>query len=167
MRPFGCRPPAAEGAFASFNPRFQTTGPTQAEPNGLALGRFGWRDPFTGLAYSARQAVTDLLGFVIPVPIQGVCMDWRYKYWDVTRKAFILRGGMEATLVTRADVWARFPGGSYVTQQVYANVLDGSCLAVDRNTGPVDGYELTPYSVVSECGPGELAIISSWSFFTP
>jgi len=164
------RPPAVEGVFASFNPRFQVPagpGGLVASVDGLALGRFAWADLTTGIAYSARQAPENLLGFVLPAPIQGVWADWRYRYWDQTRRAFILRAGMEATLARRGDFWARFPGGSYVSQQVYANVLDGSCLAVDRGTGPVDGYEVTPWSVVSECGQGELAVISTWSYFTP
>lgn len=161
------RPPAVEGSFASFNPRFQVSQSVQAEPNGLALARFGWVDPTTGLAYSARQDSSNLLGFVYPVPILGVWADWRYKYWDQARRAFILRGGMEATLARRGDFWARFPGGSYVTQTVYVNVLDGTALAVDRNSGPVDGFEISPWTVVSECSPDGLAIISTWSFFTP
>ncbi len=159
------RPPAVEGSFASYNPRFQISQSIQAEPNGLALGRVGWVDYATGLAYSARQSASNLLGFVQPVPILGIWADWRYKYWDPTRCCYVLRGGMEATLNRRGDFWARFPGGSYVTQDVYANVLDGTALAVDRNSGPVVGYEATPWRVVSECGPGGLAIISTWSTF--
>lgn len=167
MRPLGRAgsPPAVEGAFASYNPRFQISSSLQAEPNGLALGRFGWADRSTGLAYSARQSPSDQLGWVQPVPIVGIWADWRYRYWDPVRCCFVLRGGMEATLNTRGDFWARFPGGSYVTQTVYANVLDGTALAVDRNTGPVDGYEVTPWSVVTEASAGGLAIISTWSTF--
>ncbi len=163
----GGQPPAVEGAFASFNPRFQVPQSIQAEPNGLALGRFGWVDQTTGLAYSARPATGGpyKLGFVQPVPIAGVWADWRYRYFDPTRCCWILRGGFEATLNTQGDFWARFPGGSYVTQTVYANVLDGTALAVDRGTDPGAGYQRTPWSTVTNCGAGGLAIISTWSTF--
>ncbi len=162
----GGQPPAVEGAYASYNPRFQIPQSLQAEPNGLALGRFGWADQDTGLCYSVRPATGHLLlGFVQTVPILGVWADWRYKFWDRVRCCFVLRGGMEATLNRRGDFWARFPGGSYVTQTVYANVLDGTALAVDRGSDPGVGFELTPWSVVSECGSGGLAIISTWSTF--
>lgn len=179
------RPPAVEGAFASYNPRYQVNAPLQAEPNGVALGRFAWADLHAKLAYSARQASDNLQGFVLPVPITGIWADWRYKYWyninDPTlntplnpppypggsQSAWILRGGMECSLAVRGDFWAKFEGGASPGQQVYANVADGTCLAVDRNSGAVAGYEPTPFYVATEAGGGCLAVITSWSFFTP
>lgn len=161
-------PPAFEGGFASWNPRFQVpTGPRgQAEPNGVSLGRIGWAVPDSGLVYSARQNATDQQGFVYPRPIVGNQADWRYHYWDNLRHCFVLRGGFECTLARRGDFWARFVGGAYVGQRVYANVLDGTCMAVDRTDVAPDGYEVTPWYVVTEAGAGCLSIISTWSTFT-
>lgn len=182
MRPL--QAPAVEGAFASYNPRFQIQagpGGLVGEPNGVAIGRFGWADLDTGLVYSSRQAAENLLGFVYRTP-----PGWRRTYWDAVRRAFISRGGFELTLARRGDFWMRFPAGAYPGQNVWANPLDGTALALPRNVvswtadstvitadstlATADGstgYELTPWQVVSYAAPGDLAIITSWSFFTP
>lgn len=163
---------AVEGAFASWNPRFQILagpGALVGEPDGMAIGRFGWADLTTGLAYSARQDATDVLGFVYRPSLDNQYWStygWRRTYFDPTRGAWISRGGFEVTMARRGDFWARFPGGAYVGQPVYATVADGTCVAFNRGTGPVTGYDQTPWTVVRECLPGELSIISSWSTFT-
>lgn len=159
--------PAVEGGFASYNPRFQIpAGPNALvggpDNGGVATARFGWADLATGLVRNTRLAQTDLLGFVYPTP-----RNWQRTFWDSTRRAWVSRTGFPLTLARAADVWARFAGGAYPGQQVYANLLDGTCMSVARNTGPIDGFELTPWYAVSETAPGELAIISIWSFFTP
>lgn len=163
---------AVEGAFASFNPRFQILagpGALVAEPNGLAIGRFGWADLTSGLAYSARQTSSDVLGFVYRPSLDNQYWStygWRRTFFDPVRAAWISRGGFEVTMARRGDFWVRFQGGAYVGQAVYATVADGTCVAFNRGTGPVTGYDQTPWQVVRECGPGELSIISSWSTFT-
>lgn len=191
MSPFNSAgaPQAVEGAFASYNPRFQIpAGPNGlvGGPNGAAIGRFGWADPFTGLVGSARLASTDQLGFVLPTR-----KDWRRTYWDRTRQAWISRTGFPLTLLRAGDVWARFPGGASPGQHVWANMLDGTAMARDGNfqgwtadsttvtadstfgtadsatTDGAPGSELTPWLIMSYAPPGELAIISTWSFFTP
>lgn len=175
MGAFNCAGPPrpVEGAFASYNPRFQIlagAGALVGEPNGVAIGRFGWADLTSGLVYSARQAATDRLGFVYRPTLDNQfwpTFDWRRTYWDRARCAWISRGGFELTLARRGDFWAKFAGGAYVGQAVYGKLLDGTCMAMPRNTGPVDGYDQTPWFVVSEAAPGCLAKISTWSFFTP
>lgn len=163
---------AVEGAFASYNPRFQILagpGALVGEPNGVSIGRFGWADLTTGLAYSARQSSSNVLGFVYRPSLDNQywpAYDWRRTYWDRTRRAWVSRGGFEITMARRGDFWARFQGGAYVGQAVYANVLDGSLQAFNRGSGSVSGYDQTPWQVVRECAPGELSIISSWSTFT-
>lgn len=163
---------AVEGAFASYNPRFQILagqGALVANPAGVAIGRFAWADLTAGLVYSAQQHATDVLGFVYRPSLDNQywpTYDWRRTYWDRTQRAWISRGGFELTLARRGDFWARFLGGAYIGQDVYANVLDGSCAAFNRGTGPVTGYVQTPWQTVSESAPGELSIISSWSFFS-
>lgn len=163
---------AVEGAFASYNPRFQILagqGALVGEPNGVAIGRFGWADLDTGLVYSARQDPTNILGFVYRPSLDNQfwpTYDWRRTFFDCIRQAWVSRGGFELTLARRGDFWARFAGGAYVGQDVYANVLDGTCVAFNRGTGPVAGYDQTPWKVVRESYPGELSIISSWSFFS-
>lgn len=172
MSAFNRNSHAIEGAFASFNPRFQILAGPYAlvgEPNGVAIGRFGWADLNTGLVYSAQQAPENVLGFVYRPSLDNQfwpTYDWRRTYWDCTRLAWISRGGFELTLARRGDFWARFDGGAYVGQDVYANVLDGSCVAFNRGTGPVTGYVQTPWRTVREAAPGCLSIISSWSTFT-
>lgn len=148
-------PRILDGAFASDNPRTSLlAGPLQwraSDPDGLAVARFGWASKATGRAANIRTDATDLLGFVLPI-----IATWQRVRVDLGR--FYIRPGLEVTLCSRGDFYARFPDGAQRGQPVYASTLDGS---------PISGYaadaELTQWSVVTSCGPGQLAIISTWS----
>jgi hypothetical protein len=148
-----------EGAFAGPNPRTTTLAGAgalrAADPDGIAVGRFGWADKATGRAANERTNPEQLLGFVLPT-IGG----WQKVYVGLGR--VYVRPGLEITMCSRGDFFARFAGGALAGQPVYASILDGSAIC-----GQAPNAELTPWSVVTNCGPGELAIISTWSFFPP
>lgn len=147
--------PSAEGSFASRNPRATVLAGSSlfraADPDGLAIGVFGWADPATGYASNNRPNDQTLLGFVLP----------NYGGWQrmrVTPTRRYIRPGIEVTLCSGGDFWTRFPYGAYPGQPVYASLVDGMPIA-----GYSDGAQLTPWAVVSLAAPGELAIISTWS----
>jgi len=152
--------PRFAGAFASCNPRTQVLAGMAAlraaDPDGVALGRFGWADLSSGTVASERTASDQKLGFVIPV-----CSDW-YKVYRSTVGEAWLRPGIEVTVCVRGDFWGFFPNGAIRGQPVYANPLDGTLISGYDPAG-----ELTPWSVVTDVDAGGLAIITSWSTFTP
>lgn len=146
-----------EGDFASCNPRAQVlTGPgalVAGNPEGVSVGRFAWADIDTGQANNARTNSQQILGFVLPL-----CGGWQRVY--VARGQSWIRPGLAITLCSRGDFWARFASGAQVGNPVYADILDGSVIS-----GYSAGAELTPWTVLSSCLPGQLAIISTWSKF--
>jgi hypothetical protein len=158
-----------EGAFAYLPPigiRFNalypqiTSGPggqLVAATGGLIMGRFGWADiQNTGTATNTRVNSTDRLGFVAPQ--YG---SWQKVYQAVSAanlNAWFLRAGLPAVMYARGGFWARFAGAAQPSQPVYASLIDGSCIS-----GYAADAELTPWFVNSPCGPGELAIINTWS----
>lgn len=140
------------GAFASPNPRSSLVaggGFFVAGPDGLYMARFGWADPATGLARSERVAGA-LLGFVQPI----VGFRRQISVRDM------IRPGYPVTLFSAGDFFARFDGGAIVGQPVYASIVDGKAIS-----GEADAAELTPWVITRGCGPGGLAIISTWSNF--
>lgn len=146
-----------EGAPYSSNPATSVLagpGALTAGVYGVAMGRFGWADPITG-----RVQNTPIAGArpALVVPQRGPAANI---YWDAALRARVLRSGLGLTMINRGEVWARFAGGAIAGQPVYASTVDGSALSGYN----VDG-ELTGFTVVSSCGPGELARISTWSNF--
>lgn len=143
-----------EGAFASTNPRTTTlAGAGQlraAEPDGIAVGRFGWADRSTGYARNERTASDQLLGFVLPYVGRG-----QRAY--VNAGLVYVRPGLEVTLCSRGDFYARFIRGARAGDRVYASLVDGSVIS-----GSADDTEITPWFVVTSSAPGQLAIISPW-----
>ncbi len=144
----------APGAFASCNPRAVILAGVAAfrasEPDGLAVGMFGWGDPATGYAANERTDSAQMLGFVLPV----------YGGYTPMRRTFTrsyIRPGYQVTMCSRGDFWTRFPAGAEAGQPVYASTVDGSAVS-----GYAAGAELTPWVVVTPCGPGGLAIISTY-----
>lgn len=148
-----------EGAFASSNPRASTlAGVGQlraADPDGLAVARFGWADKSTGRAANERTSAQQVLGFVLPV-----INNYQRIYVGLGRLIYV-RPGLEVTLAARGDFYARFRNGAVSGMRVYASTVDGAPLSGDDGAA-----ELTPWSVVTSCGPGQLAIISTWSYPT-
>lgn len=142
-----------QGAFASANPRVCTLAGMlrAADPDGIAIARFGWANPVTGRAANERTGAEQLLGFVAPIAHGN-----RRVY--VERGQAYLRPGVEVTLFSQGEVWALFPNGAEPGQPVYAGFLDGSV-----NCGQAADAELTPWTTVNGCAPGNLAIISTWS----
>jgi hypothetical protein len=138
------------GAFASRNPRSVVLaggGFFVAGPEGLHMAHFGWANPETGLAESSPNG--GLLGFVQPV-----VGSWRRLSVD----GLLIRPGYNVTLFAGGDFYARFAEGASPLQPVYASTLDGAAIS-----GEADAAELTPWYTASECAPGGLAIISTWS----
>lgn len=144
---------AIEGAPVDCNPITSVVGgPGQnvAGPDGLVMGRFGWVDA-NGIATNARTDASQRLGFVLR--LYGT---WQRVYWDSRR--WFLRAGLGAQILSRGDFWARFANGADAGQPVYADLLDGQCCS-----GQTADAELTPWAVVTSCGPNSLAVISTWS----
>lgn len=126
--------------------------------NGTALGRFGWAD-VGGMVYNRRTSAQDVLGFTLPQ--FGPYVDWRRVFFDDASQTYRVRQGLPVTMISRGNVWARFPSGAYAGQPVFANILDGSAISGYSPEG-----ELTPWSVLTDCPPGQLAIITTWSTFS-
>jgi len=153
------RTPEFEGVFASNNPRIPLcagAGALVCATGDLAVSRFGWADLAAGTVANTRTNAAQRLGWVFPQ-----VGTWQRIYFDKVAKAWKLRAGLPVTVFVQGDFWVRFPGGAVVGNPVYALSVDGT---------PVSGYtaagELTPWTVVAGCAPGELAIISTWSKFT-
>lgn len=155
--------PAIEGSFASGNPRASLlAGPdaiVSGDPDGVAVARFGWADKTTGRATNTRTAPTQELGFVGPLSQPFAPWQARNIYRALGPNP-IIRPGLPVTMYTRGDFWVRFPAGAVMGNRVYADPTDGTPIS-----GPADGAELTPWTVVRSAGPGQLAIISTWSNF--
>jgi hypothetical protein len=141
-----------------------------AGPNGVTLGRFGWADNVTGQVSSVYALATQL-GFVLP----------RFGTWNLLYcqdGTWILREGMTVTLAVKGDFAARFPGGAYPGQQVWANTADGSAAAGIEGpewtadtvvtadsivyTADGGGYQATQWTVMDFVIPGQLGRITSW-----
>lgn len=149
--------PPFPGGFASLNPRAAVLaggGFLRAGADGLIAARFGWGDPSTGLAWNTRTTDDSTLGLVAPMP--GY---WR---WATTDAGRLIRPGLQVTLYSMGDFWARFVDGAEPGARVYASLVDGSPLAA--YTQP-DESEETPWMVVVGTEPGGLAVISTWSRF--
>lgn len=144
------------GAFASPNPRSVLAaggGFFRVGPEGVYMGRFGWADPNTGLVHSNLVAGA-LLGFVQPVA------GFRRRLTFPTANGVMIRPGYQCTLFSAGDFFARFPAGAVAGNLVYASTLDGNAIS-----GEADDAEVTPWRVTTSCGPGGLAIISTWSTY--
>lgn len=176
-----------EGAFASrvIGQNLETLGPFRsavagpggfrAAPGGLLQGRFGFGDYATGLVRNSQQAISDVLGVVIPLQsvnyVNGTVIGGPAKFggpqaqftwqtWDKLARAWRLRQGLVCTLMTAGKFWLRFPGGASYGNTVYASVADGTAVS-----GAADGAIATPWTICGNCGPGALAIVSSTAFF--
>lgn len=144
--------PQLEGFFASRNPyAVQVGGPIsfRAGPNGLAVARFGWGDVDSGLVNNLRSKATEVLAYVFPV-INGnsavrVCRGQRFA-----------RPGVGVTLMRSGDYLVRFPAGAQAGQPVYASSVDGTPIS-----GQASDAEATRWQVVTDTGPGGLAVIST------
>lgn len=148
---------AAEGAFASRNPRAVVLAGSsmfRAGEDGLAVARFAWADVESGLANNARTSATQLLGFVLPA-VNG------WAAVRITRGVRYIRPGLQVTLMSGGDFWARFAGGALAGDRVYASLVDGTLVS-----GEADDAEATPWFVALDAAPGSLAIISTTSKVT-
>lgn len=136
------------GPLLPFYPTYPTS--LVAAPAGAIVARFGWTDSQT--VFQPRQAASDGLGFV-----GSVYGTWQRVFRDDTG-AWVARAGLPVTLYQDGAFWACFAAGAYGGDPVYASLVDGSCIS-----GYDPNAELTRWSVMTPCQPGELAIISTWS----
>ncbi len=141
-----------EGSFASRNPRtVLLAGAYQfkaAEPDGVIVGRFGFADYDTAFTANARTSIAQRLAFILPLA-NGYAV-------RIRRGVIYARPGVALTLMQSGDFWARFPYGASAGQQVYASQVDGTAIS-----GQIDDSEPTQWFVVTDTGPGGLAIIST------
>lgn len=127
-----------------------------AGTGGIAQGRFGWADLTTGLVTNARTAAAQARGLVMP-QMGG----WSKIYTDPAAPSVLrIRQGLALTLAAGGNFWVRFPGGAFVGESCYADIVDGHAVS-----GYAVGAELTPWRVVSSANPGELAKISTYAYF--
>lgn len=155
----GCSP-AVEGAFVLGEYNVASTvvaglAPLRAGFGGVAVGRFAWANP-AGVVFNQRNSGHDVLGLVLPRI--GPDVDWRSVYYDEPTKTWRIREGLPVTLLATGNVQVRLADGGYANQPIYANTLDGSA-----NAGYIPAGELTRWSMVNNCPPGQLGIISTWS----
>lgn len=167
-----------EGAFVS-PPIDRSGGPTwanpvpsvlagpgalRAAPGGTLEGRFGWANPATGLVSNTRVTAADQIGIVTPYRNrsgQGVLgANWTWHTYDAAARGFRIRQGLNVNLQAAGPVWARFAGGAYAGQIVYASLIDGTAIS-----GETSDAEASPWVVSSNCDPGNLAIISTSAKF--
>lgn len=142
----------AEGYFARPNPAsVLLAGPVafRAGPDGVAVARFGFADYGSGLVENARTNAKQVLGWVFPV-INGTSAI------RVSRGQRYARPGVGLTLMQGGDYWARFLGGALAGAIVYASIVDGHPIS-----GEADGAEPTRWYVVTNVGPGGIAVIST------
>lgn len=156
--------PPYEGAFAQPNPQYQLSNPPYAmanlgavqpvaAPGGVIQGRFGWADPATGYVGNSL-VVNGPLGIV--VPLVGWRATWGRVFFDPTVCAVRQRQFLPATLGVGGPYWVRFEGGAFGGQPVYADHVDGHAIS-----GQTVGASLTPWTVVTNCCPGGLAVINT------
>lgn len=176
MRPYAVTP-AFEGAPANYRNPYASmvasaAGQMTAGVDGVILGRFGWVDPDTGQVSNVYGGAGQQLGFVMP----------RWGTWAALYcqdGTWVLREGLMVTLASRGDFWARFPGGCFAGQAVFANLLDGTAVtgvlgpewSADSETVTADaiyytadggGFQLTQWTAVDFVAPNELGRITSW-----
>ena len=143
--------PLRPGSFASATPRVvHLQGPIpfrSAEEEGVEIGIFAWVNLDTGIVDNTRQRLTDQIGIVLPI-INGQA---------VSPLQELVPPKYEVSLAMRGDFYIRFLRGANVGEVVYAKVLDGMPVS-----GETSDAQATPWHVVTNCAPGELAIISTW-----
>lgn len=146
--------PAVEGYFASRNPAsVLLAGPVawRAGNDGLAVARFGFADPDSGLVDNSRINGRQILGFVFPA-ING------NSAVRVQRGQRYARPGVGVTLMQGGDFWVRFASGAQQGATVWASTIDGTAIS-----GESDTAEPTRWFVVTDTGPGSLGFISTTS----
>jgi hypothetical protein len=165
-----------------FNPYASVPAPLArswlAGAAGVALNRFAWGDPASGLVANVYEPAT-LFGLAIPQPYRVARNGWNLAYWN--QRALILRQGMGLVLAAIGDFWVRFPGGAIVGSQVFAAMADGTPwvmqpvldsngqIVLDSHGQPVlssqapGGAFATPWTAMTCAQPGGAALISSFS----
>jgi hypothetical protein len=176
-----------EGAFASrvLGQNLETLAPFssivagalawRSGPGGILQGRFGWGNPATGFVLNSQTTPADVFGVIIPLQsvnganggvvggpaaLGGPLATWTWQTWDNIYKAWRLRAGILATMMNSGNFWLKFAAGANYGDTVYASLTDGSAISGD-STGAAE----TSFFVVSNGGPGCLAIVSSTSKF--
>lgn len=176
-----------EGAFASpvLGRNLQTLGPFasalagagafRAGPGGLLQGRFGFGSAATGFALNQQTDASDVLGVVIPLrsvnganggviggpPSLGGSQAARtWQTYDRAFRAWRMRQGIVATLMTVGNFWLKFQAGANYGDTVYASPVDGSA-----SSGVTLGQIATVWKVCSPCSPGGLALVSNTAYF--
>lgn len=177
-----------EGAFASrvlgqtlellapFASALAGPGALRAGPGGLLQGRFGFADPVTGLV--SNTAPTDaayISGVVIPLQstnnanggviggparFGGPYSRWTWQTFDRAAKAWRMREGIVATLMSTGNFYLKFAGGANYGDTVYASLIDGSAIS-----GTTENATETAFKVCQPGGPGCLVMVSSTARF--
>lgn len=176
-----------EGAFASpvlgrnlqtlapFASALAGAGAFRAGPGGLLQGRFGFGNAVTGMALNQQTDASDVLGVVIPLrSVNGAnggviggppnLGGWQaartWQTYDRAFRAWRLRQGIVANLMTVGNFWLKFAGGANYGDTVYCSPLDGSA-----TSGTGLGLIATVWKVCSPASPGGLAMVSSTAYF--
>lgn len=124
--------PAVEGDFASANPRFTMlagAGALVAGALGVLVGRFAFAANSNGVVTNNAPVGPSRVGFVgRDQPV--VITEW------LGGASMRLTSGLEITLFTGGDFWARFAAGATIGQKVFASYLDGSAIAGTAGSPP-------------------------------
>jgi hypothetical protein len=142
----------------------------------LLQGRFGFGSAITGFVLNQQTDPSDVLGVVIPLrsvnganggviggppSLGGVQAARTWQVWDRYFRAWRMRQGIVATLMTAGNFWLRFQGGANYGDTVYASPVDGSAASGDQGLGMI----ATVWKVCSPCSPGGLAMVSNTAYF--
>lgn len=146
--------PGVEGGWASANPYVSMVQPNSGDltdanaaswrvgPLGAIVGRFAWADVVTGLVSNINP------GTGVPFIEGSSGQPGRLRIGFVQRDQIslitpYLAGdtlavpvGMGITLLTKADVWAKFAAGAAVGSFVFASYADGSAIAGATTAAP-------------------------------
>lgn len=151
--------PAVAGDFASVNPRASMLageGALIAGAAGVTVGLFARAKNSDGTVSNAHPGTTACrLGFV------GRDQPALITIW-LAEASLLVQSGLEMSLFSQGDFWARFAAGAAIGQKVFANYSDGSCVAGTAGspptgavvTGAISGTTLT----VSAVSSGTLAV---------
>lgn len=149
-------PVAVEGDFASANPAISypaSQGAFRAGSSGLTVGRFAW--------INADGVSLDNTGSGAPAGFIGNDLEASIVQW-LNESSMAVQPGVQATLFTGGDFWAKTGTAATVGQKVFASTTDGS-IETGAAGATITGYVETKWYVASAGSANDLIKISTWS----
>jgi hypothetical protein len=147
--------PAVAGDFASANPNASVVagpGAFVAGTGGANVGAFGWADA-NGAVTNAGSGVPT--GF-IHRDTQALITTW------LGAASMNIPVGMNVTLMSAGDFWAKTATAATIGQKVFASNTDGS-VKTGTAGATIAGYTETKWFVGSVAAINELVKITTWN----